>query len=120
MAAAYLISRTRFGLYYCTLNAFTHLPPVSGVTSSHSTRAVTQCVWPAGVGLGNAVQCPACALRALAGRGDRRMLLLSILYRLVRCLLGLAMVLVRRDLDKDAEPLILRHENAVFADRLRG
>ena len=42
------------------------------------------------------------------------MLLLSILYRLVRCLLGLTMVLVRRDLDKDAELLILRHENAVL------
>jgi putative transposase len=42
------------------------------------------------------------------------MLLLSILYRLVRCLLGLTMVLVRRDLGKDAELLILRHENAVL------
>jgi hypothetical protein len=37
---------------------------------------------------------------------DRRMLLLSILYRLVRCLLGLTMVLVRRDLGKDPELLI--------------
>jgi putative transposase len=45
---------------------------------------------------------------------DRRMLLLSILYRLVRCLLGLTMGLVRRDLGKDAELLILRHENAVL------
>ncbi len=34
------------------------------------------------------------------------MLLLSILYRLVRCLLGLTMVLVRRDLGKDPELLI--------------
>jgi putative transposase len=42
------------------------------------------------------------------------MLLLSILYRLVRCLLGLAMVLMRRDLGKDAELLVLRHENAVL------
>jgi putative transposase len=40
------------------------------------------------------------------------MLLLSILYRLVRCLLGLAVVLVRRDQGKDAELLVLRHENA--------
>ena len=45
---------------------------------------------------------------------DRRMLLLSILYQLVRCLLGLAAVLVRRDLSKDAELLVLRHENAVL------
>jgi putative transposase len=42
---------------------------------------------------------------------DRRMLLLSILYRLV---LGLIAVLVRRDLSKDAELLILRHENTVL------
>jgi transposase len=42
------------------------------------------------------------------------MLLLSILYRLVRCLLGLTMVLVRRGLGKDAELLVLRHENAVL------
>jgi putative transposase len=42
------------------------------------------------------------------------MLLLPILYRLVRCLLGLTMVLVRRDLGKDAELLVLRHENAIL------
>jgi putative transposase len=41
-------------------------------------------------------------------------MLLSIMYRLVRWLLGLAMVLVRRDLGKDAELLVLRHENAVL------
>ena len=45
---------------------------------------------------------------------DRRMLLLSILYRLLRCLLGLTAVLVRRDLSKDAELLVLRHENTVL------
>jgi len=44
---------------------------------------------------------------------DRRMLL-SILYQLVRWLLGLTVVLVRRDLSKDAELLVLRHENAVL------
>jgi hypothetical protein len=38
---------------------------------------------------------------------DRRMLLLSILYQLVRCLLGLTVVLARRDLSKDAELLVL-------------
>jgi hypothetical protein len=42
------------------------------------------------------------------------MLLLSILYRLMRCLLGLIAVLVRRDLSKDAELLVLRHENTVL------
>jgi hypothetical protein len=45
---------------------------------------------------------------------DRRMLLLSILYQLVRWLLGLTTVLVRRDLSKDAELLVLRHENTVL------
>jgi hypothetical protein len=35
------------------------------------------------------------------------MLLLSILYQLARCLLGLIAVLVRRDLSKDAELLVL-------------
>jgi putative transposase len=45
---------------------------------------------------------------------DRRMLLLSISYRLVRCLLGLTAVLMRRDLSKDAELLVLRHENTVL------
>ena len=42
------------------------------------------------------------------------MRLFSILYQLVRCLLGLAVVLVRRDLSKDVELLVLRHENAVL------
>lgn len=41
-------------------------------------------------------------------------MLLSMLYQLVRCLLGLTAVLVRRDLGKDAELLVLRHENAVL------
>jgi putative transposase len=45
---------------------------------------------------------------------DRRMLLLSILYQLVRGLLGLTVVLARRDLGKDAELLVLRHENSVL------
>jgi putative transposase len=48
----------------------------------------------------------------------RRMLLLSILYQLARCLLGLIAVLVRRDLSKDAELLALRHENAVLRRRV--
>ena len=43
-----------------------------------------------------------------------RMLPLSTLYQLVRCLLGLIAVVVRRDLSKDAELLALRHQNAVL------
>ena len=41
-------------------------------------------------------------------------MLLSLIYRLVRCLLGLLAVLVRSDLSKDAELLVLRHEVAVL------
>lgn len=42
------------------------------------------------------------------------MSLLSIFYQLLRCLFGLATVLIRRDLSKDAELLVLGHENAVL------
>jgi hypothetical protein len=49
---------------------------------------------------------------------DRRMLLLSILYRFVRWLFGLTAVLVRRDLSKDAELLVLGHENAVLRHQI--
>jgi putative transposase len=45
----------------------------------------------------------------LAGR-----VLLKIVYRLVRRVLGLAVLVFRRDLAKDAELLVLRHENAVL------
>jgi hypothetical protein len=38
----------------------------------------------------------------------------AVLYQLVRSLLGLTAVLVRRELGKDAELLVLRHENAVL------
>src|SRR2546423_606481 len=48
---------------------------------------------------------------------DRRMLPLSILHRFVCCLLGLTTVLMRRDLSKDAELLVLLHENAVLPRR---
>jgi hypothetical protein len=43
---------------------------------------------------------------------DRRMLLLSILHQLLCCLIGLIAELVRRDLGKDAELLMLQYENA--------
>ncbi len=39
---------------------------------------------------------------------------LSSLYLVVRCLLGSLMVLARRQVSKDAELLVLRHENAVL------
>ena len=47
---------------------------------------------------------------------------LTIVYLLVRRVLSLAVLLSRRDLDKDAELLALRHENAVLrrhAGRIR-
>jgi hypothetical protein len=46
--------------------------------------------------------------------------LLSLVYRLVRCLFGLLAVLVRSDLSKDAELLVLRHENQILRRQLRG
>jgi putative transposase len=53
----------------------------------------------------------------LAGR-----VLLKIVYLLVRQLLGLGVLVFRKDLAKDAELLVLRHENAVLrrhAGRIR-
>ena len=47
-------------------------------------------------------------------------MLLSLIYRLVRCLLGLLAVLARSDLSKDAELLVLRHENQVLRRQLSG
>ncbi len=47
-------------------------------------------------------------------------MLLSLLYRLVRCLFGLLAVLVRSDLSKDIELLVLRHENQVLRRQLSG
>jgi hypothetical protein len=38
----------------------------------------------------------------------------SVGYRLVRCLLSCLMVLARREASKDAELLVLRHENTVL------
>src|SRR5260370_25386669 len=46
--------------------------------------------------------------------------MLSLLYRLVRCLVGLLAVLVRSDLSKDVELLVLRHENQVLRRQLSG
>jgi putative transposase len=46
--------------------------------------------------------------------------LLSLVYRLLRCLFGLLAVLIRCDLSKDAELLVLRHENQVLRRQLSG
>ncbi|GGT45851.1 hypothetical protein GCM10010176_106280 [Nonomuraea spiralis] len=53
------------------------------------------------------------------GRGcNHRKVLLTLVYRLVGCLFGLLAVLVRSDLSKDAELLVLRHENQVLRRQL--
>jgi len=47
------------------------------------------------------------------GLGSSRVIL-TLVYLIVRSVLGLLVVLFRRDLSKDAELLVLRHENAVL------
>ncbi|MEV5890680.1 hypothetical protein [Nonomuraea fuscirosea] len=49
---------------------------------------------------------------------DHRKVLLSLVYRLVGCLFALLTVLVRSDLSKDVELLVLRHENQVLRRQL--
>ena len=39
---------------------------------------------------------------------------LSVIYLLVRCVLGCLMVRARREVSNDAELLVLRHENAIL------
>jgi len=39
--------------------------------------------------------------------------IISVVYLVVRCLLGCLMMLTQRQVSKDAELLVLRHENAV-------
>ncbi|MFG2084896.1 MULTISPECIES: hypothetical protein [unclassified Spirillospora] len=51
---------------------------------------------------------------------DHLEVLLSLVYRLVRCLLGVLEVLVRSDLSKNAELLVLRHENQVLRRQVGG
>jgi transposase InsO family protein len=48
-----------------------------------------------------------------AGLGSTRVIF-TLVYVIVRSVLGLLVVLFRRDLSKDAELLVLRHENAVL------
>jgi putative transposase len=47
------------------------------------------------------------------GLGSSRVIF-TLVYMIVRSVLGLLVVLFRRDLSKDAELLVLRHENAVL------
>jgi hypothetical protein len=59
-------------------------------------------------------------LRDQDGGCDYRDVVLSLVYRLVRGFLGLLTVLVRSDLSKDVDLLVLRHENQVLRRRLGG
>jgi hypothetical protein len=45
---------------------------------------------------------------------------LSLIYRLLRCLLGLLVILLRSGLSKEVELLVLRHENQVLRRRCAG
>ncbi|GAA3610472.1 hypothetical protein GCM10022419_114340 [Nonomuraea rosea] len=59
-------------------------------------------------------------LRHQSGGCDHRKVVLSLVYRLVRGLFALLAVLVRTDLSKDVELLVLRHENRVLRRQLGG
>ena len=45
-------------------------------------------------------------------------MIISVVYLLVRCLLGCLTVLTRHRVSKDAELLVLRHENAVLRHQI--
>jgi hypothetical protein len=47
-------------------------------------------------------------------------MMLSLVYRLVTCLVGLLAVLLQSDLSKEVELLVLRHENQILCRRLSG
>ena len=51
---------------------------------------------------------------AVFARWDHRRVIFSVLYLLARCLLGCLMVIARHEMSKDAELLVLRHQNAVL------
>jgi hypothetical protein len=58
-------------------------------------------------------------LGGLAG-WDHRCVIISAVYLLVRCLLGCLTALSQGQVSKDAEILVLRHENAVLRARSAG
>ena len=47
-------------------------------------------------------------------------MIIPVVYLLVRCLLSCLTVLTRHDVSKDAELLVLRHENAVLRRQIEG
>ncbi|WP_232837477.1 hypothetical protein [Streptomyces atratus] len=47
-------------------------------------------------------------------------MIVSLLYRTARALLSVPAVLLRRDTAKDAELLVLRHENAILRRHVKG
>ncbi len=94
-----------------TPSLFNHSVPSLG---AQSLREVIR--WPRGA-------CAARKLDCVSGLGvlgcqlaacNDHEVLRSLFYLIVRCLLGVPAVLLRRDLSKDAELLVLRHENAVL------
>ena len=56
----------------------------------------------------------------LGGGWDAVSVIVSLLYRATRAMLSVPAVLLRRDTAKDAELLVLRHENAVLRRQLAG
>jgi putative transposase len=56
---------------------------------------------------------------AVGGDWDADVMIVSLLYRAARTLLSIPAVLLRRDTAKDAELLVLRHENTVPRRQLK-
>ena len=66
------------------------------------------------------VRWPGVSLRDHRRCWDHLEVLPSSLHRLLRCLFGLLAVLIRSDLSRDVELLVLRHENQVLRRQARG
>lgn len=56
----------------------------------------------------------------VGGGRDAVSMVVSLLYRAARTMLSLPAVLLRRDTARDAELLVLRHENSVLRRQLKG
>lgn len=56
----------------------------------------------------------------VGGGWDPVRMIVSLLYRAARTMLSIPAVLLRRDTAKDAELLVLRHENTVLRRQLKG